>query len=255
MADEQNYIVYKHTCPNGKCYIGLTGTSLEKRSGHNGYNYCKNTFFYRAILKYGWDNIRHEILFDNLTKEQAEQREIEMIAKFKSNQKEFGYNISIGGESGNAGVIASEETRKKMSIAHMGNPSNTGRKLTEEHRKKLSEAHKGNKVMLGRKLSQETRQKMSEAQKGEKNHRYGKHHSQEAMEKIMAYVNSRDYYGAKNPKAKTVFQYSADGELIKTWDCIKDASAFLGISHSYLIKIMKTHKLYHNSFWSYEEVM
>ena len=23
------YIVYKHTCPNGKVYIGITGTTLE----------------------------------------------------------------------------------------------------------------------------------------------------------------------------------------------------------------------------------
>lgn len=32
------------------------------------------------------------------------------------------------------GKKASEETKKKMSISHMGNKSNTGRKLTEEHK-------------------------------------------------------------------------------------------------------------------------
>ena len=190
MAD--NYIVYKHTCPNGKVYLGITRTAFETRCGNGGCNYRKNTLFYRAIQKYGWKNIRHEILFDNLTKKQAEQKEIELIAKYKSNNPEYGYNISVGGESGNAGVVASKETRQKMSIAHLGNPSNTGKKLSEETRRKLSEAHKGNKVMLGRKLSEETRKKMSESQKGAKNHFYGKKHTPETIEKIKAARRARE---------------------------------------------------------------
>lgn len=186
------YIVYKHTCPNGKVYIGITGTTLETRCGCGGCNYRKNTLFNRAIKKYGWDNIRHEILFTGLTKEQAEQKEIELIEEYKSANPEYGYNISSGGESGNAGVVASKETRKKMSIAHLGNPSNTGKKLSAETRRKLSEAHKGNKVMLGRKLSAETRKKMSEAQKGSKNHFYGKKHTPETIEKIKAARRARE---------------------------------------------------------------
>lgn len=188
----KNYIVYKHTCPNGKVYIGITGTPFETRCGNDGYNYRKNMLFYRAIKKYGWDNIRHEILFDGLSKEEAEQKEIALIAKFKSNNPDFGYNISSGGESGNAGVIASAETRRKMSIAHLGNPSNTGKKLSEETRRKLSEARKGNKNMLGRKLSEETRKKMSDAQKGAKNHFYGKKHTTETIEKMKAARRARE---------------------------------------------------------------
>ena len=65
------YIVYKHTTPSGKVYIGITRTTLERRCGSNGRNYSKNILFYRAIQKYGWQNIKHEILFDGLTKEQA----------------------------------------------------------------------------------------------------------------------------------------------------------------------------------------
>lgn len=107
------YIVYRHTCPNGKVYIGITRTAFETRCGNNGYKYRKNTLFYRAIKKYGWDNIRHEILYRGLTKAEAEAKEIELIAEYKSNDTKYGYNVSSGGESGNAGVIASEETRRK----------------------------------------------------------------------------------------------------------------------------------------------
>lgn len=179
-----SYIVYKHTSPSNKSYFGITSTTLEKRSGKNGSYYKKDMLFYRAIQKYGWNNIKHEILFANLSKQEACQKEIELIAQYKSNNAKYGYNISSGGESGNAGVKASVETREKMRIAHLGNRSNTGRKLSAEHRQKLSAAHKGNKVMLGRKLSEETRRKISEAQKGEKNHFYGKKHTPETLEKI-----------------------------------------------------------------------
>ena len=51
-TNSKKYIVYKHTNNiNGKIYIGITSTSLEKRSGKDGANYRKNTLFYRAIEK------------------------------------------------------------------------------------------------------------------------------------------------------------------------------------------------------------
>jgi len=59
-----------HTSPSGKCYIGQTCQSCEERWGINGSNYIKkkdgnfiHPKFAQAILKYGWDNIKHEILF------------------------------------------------------------------------------------------------------------------------------------------------------------------------------------------------
>ena len=66
-----NYKVYKHTNKtNNKVYIGITQQKLEKR-WQNGYGYKEQIYFYNAIKKYGWDNFNHELLFDNLTEEQA----------------------------------------------------------------------------------------------------------------------------------------------------------------------------------------
>ena len=93
------FYVYKHTCPNEKIYIGITKQQPIKRWGYNGYGYRKNTLFYRAIQKYGWSNIKHEILYENLSKEEAEQKEIELIEKYKSNQPKYGYNIANGGNT------------------------------------------------------------------------------------------------------------------------------------------------------------
>lgn len=94
----KEYKVYMHTFPNNKKYIGITKQNIKKRWS-NGCHY-KNQMVFKAIEKYGWKNIKHEILFDNLSKEEACNLEQKLIKKYKSNQKEYGYNHSIGGEIG-----------------------------------------------------------------------------------------------------------------------------------------------------------
>lgn len=111
MNDESNgtYIVYKHTSPSNKCYIGITRLKPNKR-WKNGNGYITQQYFYRAIQKYGWENFKHEILHEGLSKEEAEQKEIELISYYDSTNKNKGYNISHGG---NCSDSVSEETRKK----------------------------------------------------------------------------------------------------------------------------------------------
>jgi len=91
------YIVYKHTCPNGKVYIGQTCRTVYSRSGIHGVHYKQCKLFYRAILKYKWNNIKHDILFDGLTREEAGIIEQEQITLYKSTDHQFGYNIQKGG--------------------------------------------------------------------------------------------------------------------------------------------------------------
>lgn len=119
MQEEKNYCVYKHTSPSNKVYIGITRQEPEKR-WRNGNGYKRNEYFFNAIKKYGFDNFTHEILFTNLTKEEACEKEIELIAFYKSNQRDFGYNNSPGGESPFKGLHLSEDTKRKMSISHIG---------------------------------------------------------------------------------------------------------------------------------------
>lgn len=127
----KNYTVYKHTTPNKKIYIGITSMAIIRR-WNNGHGYRCNKYFNRAILKYGWDNIKHEILFTNLSKEEAEQKEIELIAHYKSNQRKYGYNIENGGQVHKV----SEETKEKIRKA------NLGKKLSKEMNYKLQQGHK-----------------------------------------------------------------------------------------------------------------
>lgn len=118
---DKTYCVYCHTNKiNGKRYIGQTCQEPEQR-WRNGCGYKKQVF-YNAILLYGWDNFSHEILAEGLTKEEADQLEIQLISEFKTTNPLFGYNISLGGSSGTTGRHHTEETKKKISAAHKGKP-------------------------------------------------------------------------------------------------------------------------------------
>lgn len=58
--------------------------------------YYHNQAMQEAIWKYGWDNILTEVLFEGLTKKQAEKKEVALIKKYKSTDSSIGYNILIG---------------------------------------------------------------------------------------------------------------------------------------------------------------
>lgn len=144
---ENNYVVYRHTSPSGKVYIGITCTKPEKRwRNGNGYKNC--SVFYRAIQKYGWNNIEHQILFSGLNEISAKMIEEDLIYYYK--KEGISYNITDGGD-GVKGYHHTEERKRKISSA------NKGRKLSEETKRRMSKAKKN--------LSAETREKMSTSQK------------------------------------------------------------------------------------------
>lgn len=132
--NDRCYTVYMHTAPNGKRYIGITSKNPpEKRWGKNGYAYKPNKHFWNAIQKYGWNKFNHEILFENLTKKEAEEKEIELIAFYNSCDGNYGYNIEHGG---NCTGTHSEETKNKIREKRIG------KKHSEETKKKLSDERK-----------------------------------------------------------------------------------------------------------------
>lgn len=84
--------IYCYTSPSGKKYIGQTKTTLKERAKKNakGYKGCK--YFYRAIEKYGWDNFEVEIL-QEVPYDQLDIIEYEMMEKYHTFDREYGYNI------------------------------------------------------------------------------------------------------------------------------------------------------------------
>ena len=153
------YCVYKHTSPSGKVYIGVTGMGVKKRWA-NGKGYVNNRLFYRAVQKYGWDNITHEVLFDNLTKEEAYRLEQEAIKIYDSTNPEKGYNNSIGGVGGSLGAKLSEEAVKNIANGHKG------LKPSAEMREKLRQSKLGEKnPNYGKKIPEDVKEKIRESQR------------------------------------------------------------------------------------------
>ena len=78
------YIVYKHTLPTGECYIGVTCKHPNRR-WRNGEGYNRQPLFYSKILKYGWDNITHEIVATFPNRHDAWTYEHNLIQSNKDN--------------------------------------------------------------------------------------------------------------------------------------------------------------------------
>lgn len=134
-----NYVVYIHTSPSGKRYIGVTSQEVKKR-WCGGRGYSKNKHFARAIDKYGWNNFSHEIVAVGLAKEDAENLEKSLIHRYRSNCKKYGYNIKDGGDTNGR---HSEESKLLMSKNRKGK----GTQLkNEETRRRMRENHKGGNV-------------------------------------------------------------------------------------------------------------
>lgn len=119
----KSYTVYRHISPSGKVYIGITCMKPEYRWNHGkGYKEIDQPVFSRAIKKYGWDNITHEILYSGLTEKDAKNLEINLIKQYKS--LGLSYNITDGGDGGrglhNKRKKMSDETKLKMSKSRKG---------------------------------------------------------------------------------------------------------------------------------------
>lgn len=137
------YYVYQHINKiNGKRYIGITKQNPESRWGTDGINYKSSPYFYSAIQKYGWDNFDHEILFSDLTKEEACIKEIELIAYFQTQDKQHGYNIMEGGSA----PTIPEEIRIVMSEKKRGNQNGLGHVCSEEKKQKNQRSPKGSEI-------------------------------------------------------------------------------------------------------------
>lgn len=99
------YSLYVHVVPqkisnynHDKYYVGITSKNVNKRWA-NGSGY-KTQMFYRAIQKYGWDNIEHIVLSTQLPRNAAEELESSIISYLNSNLPQYGYNIATGGLTG-----------------------------------------------------------------------------------------------------------------------------------------------------------
>lgn len=98
MNDDCCYKLYMHlNKTNGKVYIGQTKRSyLLRWKNGKGYDGCSQ--FVNAIKKYGWSGFEHIQLIEGLSKIEVDYFERFFIAFFDSQNPEFGYNLTAGGD-------------------------------------------------------------------------------------------------------------------------------------------------------------
>lgn len=94
---DKKYVVYRHTSPEGKVYIGITSQAKpEYRWGIGGCGYKSNIFFWHDIQRLGWDNFKHEVLYTDLPEHQALHLESALIHEHRATKPEYGYNQDAG---------------------------------------------------------------------------------------------------------------------------------------------------------------
>lgn len=205
-----NYVVYKHTSPSGKVYIGITGRKPEHRwASGSGYRAIP---FRRAIEKYGWENIKHEVLFSGLTKEEANAKEIELIALYDSTNSKKGYNITRGGNcrflGENHPLYGKKRPRElveRIASQHRGKPWTENQRRAAE---KYFATHKAHNY--GCKTPDAVREKQRVAHLGQ-----CRPHTEETKQKISE---------AHNRHKKAVVQRSMNGEIVATYESITAAA-------------------------------
>lgn len=143
-------IVYKVTNKiNGKVYIGITTKTLEHRKKiHIRDSKRMDTYFYRAIRKYGEENFEWEVIDTAETKEELSELEKYYIKLYDSfDNKDKGYNTTSGGyESWE--ITEEERINRSERVKGENNPMYgrespmKGKKFTEEHKAKISNSLK-----------------------------------------------------------------------------------------------------------------
>lgn len=147
--------IYKLTSPSGKIYIGRTLNLYGRLNNYINLHCEGQRYLYNALLKYGVDNFKIDILFKTDKKYQyidylLNAIERRVIKTSKSTDRDIGYNIKSGGNGGKH----SEETKKLMGAG------NRGKKRSEEFKLNIS------KRMSGIKQSAEHKKKRSDSMKG-----------------------------------------------------------------------------------------
>lgn len=172
-------VIYVALSPSGKKYYGKSCQSMQVRKKCHNYdanNTNKQKIFLSALRKYGTDNFIWSIV-ETLTAPTREElrsllneREKHWIQHDKTTDKNYGYNMTLGGDGGGVfGRKLSEETKRRIS------ESLKGKEYTQERKDNMSKNGKGVSRpkkddfipwCKGKTLSEEIRKKISAAKKG-----------------------------------------------------------------------------------------
>lgn len=210
---KRDYTVYLHINKvNRKVYVGITSMRVENR-WREGKGYRKCEVMNKAILKYGWNNFEH-IIFCKTSKDRAIVLEKSLIKFYKS--KGRCYNISGGGEG--AGIV-SEYTKEKLRQYKGEKSSMFGKHPSKETIEKRISTRR----TLGHYYKDTSWLAPYRLRKGKESPMYGRKPSENTL---LAH-------------RKIILQFNLDGEFIKEFSSIKEASEEIGVSKPAIVHCLK----------------
>lgn len=254
---DMHYLVYVHILPDNSVYVGMTGSSMQRRGGSGGSAYKDTIYndFYDAMQKLGgWDVARHYVLAQGLLYDQAIAYEELFTRLFE----DAGYHI-FNRKYGCKGHRHTEATKQKIGIKSLGHKlpfeakqriskANSGRVKSqdtlEKQRKSLAtyweddEHHKlhsiicaeGNRMrQCGKHLSETTKKKLGDARRGLQFSEEWRNHLSES------------HKGVVPSNAKIVIAHMPDGNLIE-FSSGTACAEYFGKSHGWAIRYCNSGK-------------
>lgn len=230
-------IVYIYTFPNNKKYVGQTSQTLEKRA-KKGEGYASSPAIYSAIKKYGWDNIIIETFTCDSKKEMNELEQY-YIQLYQTNNPNYGYNLTIGGE----GVLKYERAKiKELWEQGLG--------VAEIAEKIGSRGETVRQILISEQLYNQE----------EVHKRKSKRLSATSGEKLKEYYSTPEHHqkrvenGLKGAKVRSkpviVYKDKQCTQLIGIYESGRQCAKALGIDHS-LPSYALTHNHYSSGYYFY----
>jgi group I intron endonuclease len=225
---------------NNKKYVGQTVRAFNDRiidyKRGLGNNYLNNAF-----NKYGWDNFEFIIIDTAETLDELNIKEIRYIQEYKSNIREFGYNLESGGKNS----IPNMETLERMSKSHLGIRQNDN-----WINKRIAIAGTSDAKKYGKRKTDEDKLELSI-----KNPRYwqGKSRDNETRKKIS---QTKLINGLSDKQKQAICKQVKcidinTNIIVRTFESTAYASKFESVNQSTISRWCANNKIINNIKWSY----
>lgn len=178
---------------NGKKYIGQHNRVDDSYLG-------SGNILGKAIKLYGKENFKREILQYCINSKDLNESEIYWINYFGADKSDLFYNVTKGGESD----FSSFERREKQRLSKLGT--------------KQSSEHIENRIskLRDRKRPTNVGEAIRQSRLGVK--------TSEETKLLLSKSRENKCVGKNNPQSRAIVQLDTDGNYIKTFECITDAS-------------------------------
>ena len=218
------------------------GKGTDNRHYHSSFD-RHNSFKKNKIKSLNKKNIKVLSIkvFEDLNEQESFNIETTIIKKIGRRDLKLGplTNLTDGGD-GRTNIVVSEKTKKKISKTKKSQHlHNKHTELTKNLLKKINQGE--NNPFFGKNHTEEIKEEQSLRVSGTNHPMWGKKHNEETIQKIRERRDAgvdqdKMIQLSKEVNSKSVLQFALDGEFIKEFFSIKDASIETGCSESIIGK-------------------